>query len=302
MKVGYAALALVLLVPEAAFAWGPVTHLWHGATVLGDLSNVPPELRQLLDAERWAYLYGIIAADIVQAKRYARSIYDHCHSWRVGWRVLGTAATSEERAFAWGYLSHLAADVWSHNHFVPAQMITSFPSRWRRHVYWEVRFDAQFNVEDRRLLEQVHQHRSPRCEALIERVVDHTLFSFGTNRRIFRSMVALQHYERWQVALGRLTARSRFELPPREIERYKGLCVDSIRDLLRHGEQSFALEQDPNGHENLRRAKEIRRKMRALERRGVSRQELRKRAAAAIAEAGLGRRRAETPSPGSQEA
>jgi hypothetical protein len=268
MSFAVAALC-VLLIPAEAWAWGPVTHVWYGAEVLRDPSNLPAALQQLLTNGRWAFLYGCLAPDIIQAKRYATSIYDHCHSWRVGWRVLGAAQGDIERAFAYGYLSHLAADVYSHNYFVPTQLIASFPSRLRRHVYWEARFDSQFGTVDRRLLEEVVDRRDLRCDALVERVVDRTLFSFGTNKRIFHSVIALQQFDRWQEAIQRFTARSRFALPASEIERYKRACVEGIRDLLTLGEQSSTLRHDPTGHENIDRAKAIRRKMRMLRRRGM---------------------------------
>ena len=268
MSFAVAAL-FVLLIPAEAWAWGPVTHVWYGAEVLRDPTNLPAALQQLLVNGRWAFLYGCLAPDIIQAKRYATSIYDHCHSWRVGWRVLGAAQGEIERAFAYGYLAHLAADVYSHNYFVPTQLIASFPSRLRRHVYWEARFDSQFGSTDRRLLEEVVDRRDLRCDALVERVVDRTLFSFGTNKRIFHSVIALQQFDRWQEAIQRLTARSRFSLPASEIERYKRVCVEGIRDLLTFGEQSSTLRHDPTGHENIDRAKAIRRKMRMLRRRGM---------------------------------
>src|SRR5688572_29100384 len=108
------AAAVLCLLPHDAWAWGPVTHLAHGARVLGDLSNVPEALQRLLAEHRWQYLYGCIGADMIQVKRYTGSIYTHCHNWRIGWRVLARARSDEEQAFAWGYLSHLAADVYSH--------------------------------------------------------------------------------------------------------------------------------------------------------------------------------------------
>ena len=267
----------ICLVPDAALAWGPVTHLAHGSRVLADLSQFPEALQQLLGAHRWAYLYGCVAADIIQAKRYSGSVYTHCHNWRVGWKVLAEARGGVEQAFAWGYLSHLAADVYSHNFFLPIQMITSFPSRVHRHFYWEARFEAQMPDADRRLLRAVVAHRPEGCEALVERIVERTLFSFRTNRRIFRAVVALQHLERWQSVLRRLTARSRFELPPREVQRYVRLCVDAIRDLLEHGDQATVLQHDPNGHESLAQAREVRRKLRELRRRNVPVDDLRRR-------------------------
>jgi hypothetical protein len=270
MNVFVATALLLLALPGCAWAWGPVTHLWHGAEVLSDLTNVGRGLQQLLGQCRWAYLYGCVAADIVQAKRFTESVYTHCHSWRIGWRLLEGARGDEERAFGWGYLSHLAADVYSHNDFVPEHLVTSFPSLTRRHIYWEARFDAQFGTVERRLLEEVLSRRSRAGERLIERTVGRTLLPFRANKRIFDSYVSLQHLDRWQDVLRRVTARSRFGLPADEIERYNRSCVAAIRDLLVHGEKARVVRHDPNGHEMLRRAKEVRRKLWTLRRLGVS--------------------------------
>jgi len=177
------------------------------------------------------------------------------------------AAPACARAFAHGYLSHLASDTYSHNYFVPTQLVTSFTSTARRHVYWEARFDAQLEDGHRDLLRGVSNRQFPECDALVERVVGKTLFSFRTNKRIFESMVTLQHLHRWQSTLRRITARSRFELSDSDIQRYNGLCIAAIRDLLAHGEQAAVMRYDPNGHESLRRAKEIRMKLRELRRR-----------------------------------
>ena len=161
---------LALIVnPDHALAWGPITHLVHGWEIFRNLSTLPAALQELLTAHRLAYLYGCIGADITQARRYARDLYSHCHHWGVGFKVLAAARTDEERAFAYGYLSHLAADVYSHNHFVPLQLIASFPARTLGHVYWEVRFDT---LQDRRrwhLTKDVLARPYPDCDALVER-------------------------------------------------------------------------------------------------------------------------------------
>ena len=136
MWVALAAL-VVLCWPGDAFAWGPVTHLVHGSQVLDSISTVGTALQEILREHRFAYLYGCIAADIVQAKRYTRSMYTHCHCWPVGWQIVRAASTEREQAFAYGYLSHLAGDVYSHNQYVPVQMVVSFEARGTRHIYWD---------------------------------------------------------------------------------------------------------------------------------------------------------------------
>jgi hypothetical protein len=259
---------LLLVWPSEAHAWGPVTHLVHGSQILETLSILGPGLQEILRQHRHAYLYGCVAADIVQAKKYTRSLYTHCHCWPVGWQIMEAAGNEREQAFAYGYLSHLAGDVYSHNHFVPVQLIVSFQTRTLRHVYWEARFDAAQRRDRWRLIRSVFEHAYPDCDQLVERVVERTLFSFRTNKRIFNSVMAVQQFGQWQRMIGRLSERSRYPLPQGEIDRFNTLCVGSIQDLLGHGRQSACQHADPTGREALARADRLRRKLRALKRRG----------------------------------
>src|SRR6059036_3542078 len=259
---------LLLAWPSEAHAWGPVTHLVHGSQILASLSTLAPALQEILRAHRLPYLYGCIAADIVQAKKYTRSLYTHCHCWPVGWQIAEAAHGEREQAFAYGYLSHLAGDVYSHNHFVPVQLVVSYQARTLRHVYWEARFDAAQARDRSRLLRVVFDHRYPDCDRLVERVVERTLFSFKTNKRIFSSVMALQRLEQWQAMMRRLSERSRYALPASEVDRFNGLCVGAIHDLLAHGHRSACQHADPTGRQALARAAALRRKLRALKRRG----------------------------------
>jgi hypothetical protein len=268
MWIGLAALLVLVAWPGDAHAWGPVTHLVHGSQVLDSLSILGPALQEILRAHRFAYLYGCVAADIVQAKKYTRSMYTHCHCWPVGWQIAEAAESEREQAFAYGYLSHLAGDVYSHNHFVPVQMIVSYQARTHRHIYWEARFDAAQARDRWRLIREVFEHRYPDCDRLVERVVERTLFSFRTNKRIFNSVMALQQLDQWQGMVRRLSDRSRYNLPATEIERFNGICLGAIQELLVRGRRSRCQHADPTGHDALRRAEGLRRKLRALARRG----------------------------------
>jgi len=259
---------LVLGCPSDAFAWGPVTHLVHGSQILDSLSILAPALQQMLREHRFSYLYGCVAADIVQAKKYTRSLYTHCHCWPVGWQIAEAARGEREQAFAYGYLSHLAGDVYSHNHFVPVQLIVSYEARALRHVYWEARFDAAQQRDRWRMLRTVFEQRYPDCDRLLERVVERTLFSFRTNKRIFDSVITLQALGQWQRMVRRLGERSRYVLPASEIDRFNGICVNAIGDLLARGRRSQCQRADPTGRDALARATKLRRKLRALKRRG----------------------------------
>ncbi len=257
----------VILAPAHAWAWGPITHLAHGSEVLQNLTIAGAALQQLLRRHRLEYLYGCIGADITQAKKYTRAQQAHCHSWEVGWAVLERAETNAQRAFAYGYLTHLAGDVYSHNHYVPTQLIVSFRARTLRHIYWEARFDALQHSVGRTIIRELRGHRFPECDALVETVVARTLFSFRTNKRIFDSFITVHDLEQWHRIMRRLTVRSRYLLPPQVTERYNAACHAGIIDLLQRGKQSDCQAADPTGLQAITLAKEVRRALKLLARR-----------------------------------
>lgn len=259
---------VVVAAPGHAWAWGPITHLAHGASVLADLTILGMGLQRLLRRHRLEYLYGCVGPDITQAKKYTRLQQAHCHSWAVGWAVLHRAATDAERAFAFGYLTHLAGDVYSHNHFVPTQLIVSFRIRALRHIYWEARFDAMQDERYRSIIRELRERKFPECDHLVETVVARTLFSFRTDKRIFDSFIAVHDLERWHRVMRNLSMRSRVELPAGLVSRYNAVCHASIVDLLANGKRCACQAADPTGVEALTLAGAVRRTLKALERRG----------------------------------
>ncbi len=264
--VGLCSLLTLLVIPSDAWAWGPVTHLIHGASVLAGLNTLPSTVQEILRAFPEAYLYGCVGADIIQAKKFTRDLRYHCHSWNVGWQVLGTARTDSEKAFAYGYLTHLAADTYSHNYYVPLQLIVSFRARALKHVYWEARFDAMHPEGDWRRLRDVVSRLYPDCDELMERTVERTLFSFKTNKRIFNSVMALHRVDQWRHVMHRLGSRSKYALSAEEVARYDHLCSHAAIDMLTHGTSARCVGLDPTGREHLERAEQIRKRLQALKR------------------------------------
>jgi len=262
-----AVIGVLVLLPTPAFAWGPITHIVHGSTILANLTSLPEALQAVLAAHSERYLYGCVGADIIQAKAYTRSLATHCHSWPVAWKLVESAETDAELAFAWGYLTHLGADIVSHNHFVPSSLLRSFDARTANHAYWEARADALQRRMYWQRVREVLRGGYEDCDALVERVVQHTLFSFRTNKRIFDSLMALHKFDRWQALVASVNRRSRYELERETVERYNDVCVASAMDLMINRERSFTQEQDATGREMLERAIKLRRQLRALKRR-----------------------------------
>ena len=124
-RIGVALLlaaVLLVLCPADCLAWTPGTHIYLGESVLANLGLLPASVADLLRAFPFDFLYGNIAADSSIAKKYA-PVGRHCHHWPVGLEILARAHSDALRAFALGYLSHLAADTVAHNFFVPRQLV-----------------------------------------------------------------------------------------------------------------------------------------------------------------------------------
>jgi hypothetical protein len=256
-----AALAVLLLVlaPDAAYAFGPATHVFLGQHLLDSLHLLPEALQALLRAYPQSFLYGSVAADISFAKKYVPA-GRHCHFWHVGEEIFTAAENDRSRAAALGYLSHLAADTIAHNFFLPRQFLLTSSTKALGHSYWEHRFDAHLGERFSALArEVVHEHDHTEADALFDRVLSGTIFSFETNRRIFRGMVRIQDNERWQTVFGQVVQRSRWDLAEDTIRLYAGLAFDFVVDYLLRRRLSAPAQLDPTGEFNLQLAKKVRR-------------------------------------------
>ncbi len=252
--------------PDDALAWGPISHLAHGSEVLKGVTILGAGLQQLLRRHPTEYLYGCIGADITLGKKYTGPLQAHCHSWDVGWQLVDEADTDAERAFAHGYLTHLAADVYSHNHFVPTQLVVSYRARTLRHIYWEARFDSMQDVEYREIVTDLRRRSFPACDALVQRVVARTLFSFRTNKRIFENVLALHDWDNWHRFMAGVSTRSKHVFSPPFIHHYNQACLENVFDLLRRGRRADCQAADPTGLDAIAAAQRIRATLRTLHR------------------------------------
>jgi hypothetical protein len=253
------ALAWLLLVPGEAHAWGPGTHVALGEALLASLYLLPPAVRSLLERYPIHFLYGSVAADISFAKKYVPE-GRHCHNWHVGEEILAQADSESLQAVGYGYLAHLAADTVAHNLYVPRQLLLTSTSEALGHTYWEHRMDmhvGEIYLGKARRLVLDYGHEG--ADQMFNSVLSRTLFSFRTNRRLFRGMIRLQDDPRWRQVFDRVLQNSRFDVPDPLVERYTTLAFDYVVDYLTARGESRPARLDPVGEENLRRAKRERR-------------------------------------------
>ena len=261
-------IALIVFFPQDSFAWAPATHLFFAKEVLHFSSLLPAAIQALLKGYPADYLYGCIAADITIGKALVEYIYN-CHNFDVGFDLLKRAQNDSERAFVYGYLSHLAADTVSHNYFVPYQNIEHLSSNRFRHAYWEVRLDSYFgdrvwgDVERATKNPRNHDH-----DRLLDNALKDTIFSFRTNKVLFSSMLAIQRLKKWQQLVKVHDNTSRMQFNPHHLAEYNRLAVAAIILLLTTEENSPVYRVDPTGCKTVEEAVTVRRLLRQARRSG----------------------------------
>jgi Zinc dependent phospholipase C len=252
------ALFAIALFPSEALAWTPGTHVYLGDAVLRSLAMLPGNIAGLLGAFPYDFLYGSIAADTSIAKKYA-AVGRHSHSWGVGFDILDRARDDALKAFSYGYLAHLAADVVAHNAFVPYQLAITRSTTGFGHSYWETRFETHLGEWAPRRARELILLDHSRSDGHLDRILSPTIFSTSTNRRIFRGMVVAADMESWQRVFALMLERSRWDLAHDLVGGHLTMAFDYVMDLLIRLDRSGPMQFDPSGHDRLQMAKRIRR-------------------------------------------
>jgi len=263
-----AVIAYLLLNNDAASAWGPATHVQLASDVLTRLDALPAAIAALLAKFSMDFLYGNIAADVVFAKRLSR-IKQFCHHWTTGFGLLEQASEPADKAFAYGYLTHLAGDTVAHNKFIPRQVTVTRTTRSIGHVYWEIRADADVAPLFWRRLRQTVCTPFPNHDALMARQLDRGVLPFKVNRRIFNRMHKVQSHRWWFHTVRVWDRVARWELSDQMLARYRRETADCAIELLTNGTKSPLLHVDPNGSVALRYTKHTRRYLRRMRRAGL---------------------------------
>jgi len=256
------AIAAVLF-PSDALAWGGGIHLQLGANILANPGAVQTGVAALLAAYPRDFLYGCIAADITVGKKFTHYLLN-CHRWGVGLKILNNAVTDSQRSCAYGYLCHLAADTIAHNYYVPHKIIRSFATVTMKHAYWEMRFETFVDRDIWELAREVCRADQEANDRLLRSVLTTTIFSFGTNKRIFNSIMLLSRLEKWQRVMQTLSDSSRYKLLENDRDEYLMLAGEAVSGFLQNPEGGAVLKVDPTGEKALAAAEALRKNLRLL--------------------------------------
>jgi hypothetical protein len=259
----------ILAWPTDAQAWGPLAHLSFSAQALAATGPLSGPLRGLLADFGNEFLYGSLAADIVVGKNLAKFVH-HCHNWKVGFNVLDEAEPGAEKAFAWGFLAHLAADTVAHNYYVPWKTISSFHKARTKHAYWELRYDQRLDPSLSELAQQVATKATRMHDQFLKRTLRNaSRLPFGVSRQLFRSLVMSAQAKRFQhVSRLALAREQRLPLEDDLVEETNEQAVLAILGLLLEGPNCEAARADATGERNLAMAEKLRRQLRIQVRSG----------------------------------
>ncbi len=259
------AILSLLLTPGEALAWGPATHLELGGRVLENLPLIVPAVKCFLERYPYDYLYGCMNADIAIGKNLVDET-KHCHNWDAGFKVLKEAGNDSQKAFAFGYLSHLAADTVAHNSFVPSKLVYTFSARTTHHIYWELRFDSMADKNVWAMIEHITGSIDKGNDTLLKNITKDTPFSFAANKTIYRSIIFIHRMKQWQKMIDALSKRSKWIITGRERETFFQSALSAIMDFLSAGNNAGCLNADPRGKVKLSQAKALRRRLKTVKR------------------------------------
>lgn len=224
-------IVLILLgfcfIPLSAFAWGPLTHMYLANEVLSLSPLIPAGIYGLIRKYRQDYLYGNLMADSIIGKKYLPEDKSS-HSWEVALRLLKQAETGSEKAFVYGYMSHLAADTVAHG-------ILTDDMKNIEHTWAEMKADGMINkihwLQSVTFSRKVQQ----RNDLFLEQSLDRFMFSFKTNKRIYKSVVFMSFFNK----------RPRKAVHREYLSELHDESLSRMVDLLSNGVDAGVLEHSP---------------------------------------------------------
>lgn len=220
-------LFVLILMPATAWAWGPMTHIYVANELFAYASLIPAGIFSLMSGFRQDFLYGNLMADMILGKSCLPEEKSP-HSWATGMRFLEQAQGESEQAFAYGYLCHLAADTVAHGILVEEQQDVS-------HAWLEIQADAM--IHKTYWLQSVSFSRAVqrRNDRFLENSLDSYIFSFKTNKKIYKSFVFLSL----------LNVRRKVHVDRDYIHELHDQSLARMISLLREGKKSLVLQENP---------------------------------------------------------
>lgn len=216
-----------LLCPTVAFAWGPLTHIFLGNEIYSFAALIPSAVMDIIRRHREDFLYGNLIADIILGKKYLPD-EKSSHSWETGMKLFDLANSPSEKSFVYGYLCHLAADTVAHEALIKDRRDMS-------HAWIELKADS--------LIDKVYWLHSvtisasvqKRNDRFLEDTLESYIFSFKTNKRIYKGIVFLTF----------LNKRRKHGIDIKKVSCLHDESIVRMIDIIQNNRDAFVLSKKP---------------------------------------------------------
>jgi len=246
MMVFSLSVLVVLFLSQASFGWGLDTHVELAESLLTNSTLLAAGIGSLLIRYRKDFILGNLLADVMIGKKLSAR-RKSSHHWTGGWRLMENAHHDRTRAFALGFLTHLAADTVAHNKFIPNQIARTGSSVLLGHLYWELMADQLTGPANRKTLRRLLKEPAIAHEQLLEDHLYPDMVWFGFNKSIFTRVTRVTHSRRFNLAVKLCRELSAWPLHCRDLNDYKAMAGERMLDILLNGRKSKLLKEDPNG-------------------------------------------------------
>ncbi len=254
VAVSFAAVfVLQIIFTENAFAWGPAIHTVISCSILDGLRNIAPDIAGILRQYPLEYIYGNLAADFFIGKGNKRK-EGHSHNWEAGFKILGEAGEEREAAYAYGFLSHLAADVVAHNYFVPDLIYRFIALKKFGHLYSEAVADKAAGSFYLKMAGDILSSKHLDCDKMLKAAVLANSNGLKAKKQIFTQSVKMSDYIYCSPQFSFVYDHSPYKISVEYIESMLNLSFKLVKDLLSNTDSSKCLSHDPIGEDNLRKA------------------------------------------------
>jgi hypothetical protein len=228
-----------LLIPSIADAWGPLTHVYLGYQVLDvGAALIPAGLYSILKKYKNDFLYGNLCADIILGRRF-QVFNKNSHNWDIAWKLLKSSKSDRQQAFAYGYLMHLCADTVVHN-----RESSRIPFS---HSLIEIKSDSIIDKKYRRMLKRLDKVMQKKNDIFLEKKLESLIFSFKTNRRIFKGFLLLSRLPNYSPVSNFIDHRFPYEINVGDIYNFQQESLSRMFELLTNGKDSEVLKEEPLG-------------------------------------------------------
>lgn len=250
--LGFFVLCFSALVKDA-WAWGPAMHTAIACGILQDGSVILPAIAAIIQSFPREFVYGSLAADFFVGKG-TKPRKNHSHNWETAFRLLGKAKTDKQASYAYGFISHLAADVIAHNYFVPN--LIHQVSTWRKmgHLYWEAKADYSLGPAYIGIAKEILVENELCCDGLLKAAVGKRRSGLKARRHIFTQTVKISDLLSGSLSMAVINIGTRYRIAPSYLLFMSNLSYEVVKDVLSRPYSSPCLSFDPIGSRNLQLA------------------------------------------------